>query len=495
MDDFFVGIDLGSTNIKAALYRGETLSRTAFCSRHMEYLRQDRKVEFDCDAVINTMMEMLREIGVNAPPGSIKNITLTGQAESLILLDKNYSPIRRAISWMDERSAAESTGFSEYFSSDEIYRVTGQKAVIPTWPASKILSISLDENESFAKTAFYVLLKDYAAYKLTGVLAADKSIATFSLYFDIYRGCYWKEMLDFCGIKPSQLPPLIEPCTILGGIDPALNLGVAYSQTQVNTGTLDHFAGMIGSGNIAPGALSESCGTVMVMASLVALPLSGKETTALHYGPFPETMVFLQVAESGGICLEWFKNNFLPALSFSELDAEILKMESGKNKNLIFLPYMAGVNAPEFDRDTCGVFFGLRAETGVFDMALAVMEGVAFLLSKNLDDMRKSGLDFSHLICTGGAAKSDLWSQIKADICGCEILIPEDSETACRGAAIIGAVSIGSFADYREAVKKCVGIKKQFVPNQKNASVYKEKKAGFNALYKAMLETILILKE
>jgi xylulokinase len=490
-DDYFAAIDLGTTNIKAALYRGETLSLVASCSRPMEYFRQDKKVEFNCDDVIHKMMEMLWELGANAPPGSVKNITLTGQAESLVLLDGNYKPIRRAISWMDERSAAESTGFSEYFSPDEIYRVTGQKAVITTWPASKIVSISLDDEESFTKTAFYVLLKDYAVYKLTGILAADKSIATFSLYFDIFHGCYWKEMLNFCGIKPSQLPPLVEPCTIIGGLDPAIDIGAAYSQAQVNTGTLDHFAGMIGSGNIAPGALSESCGTVMVMASMIRLPISGKETMALHYGPFPETMVFLQVAESGGICLEWFKNNFLPDLSFSELDDKVLK--TGKEKNLLFLPYMAGVNAPEFDREACGVFFGLRAETGVFDMARAVMEGVAFLLNKNLDDMRNSGLDFSHLICTGGAAKSDLWSQIKADICNCEILIPEDSETACRGAAIIGAVTGGSFTNYEEAVKKCVKMKKQFVP--KNCSIYKAKKAGFNALYKSMLNTISVLKE
>ncbi|MDR0286808.1 MAG: hypothetical protein LBI03_03740, partial [Clostridiales bacterium] len=369
--------------------------------------------------------------------------------------------------------------------------VTGQKAVIPTWPATKILYLSRTEPEVFEKTAFFVLLKDYAAYKLSGVIAADKSIATFSLYFDVFRGCYWNKMLGLCGIKPGQLPPLVEPCTILGGLDPALNLSNAFSLTQLNTGTLDHFAGMIGSGNINPGVLSESCGTVMAMATMVRLPLSGKETTALHYGPFPGTIVHLPVAESGGVCLEWFRNNFLPNLSFAELDAGIKKTGDSINKNLLFLPYLVGVNAPEFDSEACGVFFGLRSDTGVFEMAKAVMEGVAFLLDKNLDEMRRSGINFSHIICTGGAAKSDLWSQIKADICGCEILIPEDSETACRGAAIIGAVSSGFFSGYEEAVKQCVKIKKRFVPE--DTLVYQAKKAGFNTLYRAMLDTVSVM--
>jgi len=212
-------------------------------------------------------------------------------------------------------------------------------------------------------------------------------------------------MLNFCRIKSSQLPPLVEPCTVLGRIDQALDLGAAFSEARVNTGTLDHFAGMIGSGNITPGALSESCGTVMAMAAMVKLPLSGKVTTALHYGPFPETMVLLPVAESGGICLEWFRNNFLPGISFDEINAGILKLENKHTKNLIFLPYLAGVNAPEFDPEACGIFFGLRSETSVFELAKAVMEGVAFLLDKNLEEMRNADLDFSHIVCTGGAGR------------------------------------------------------------------------------------------
>ena len=496
MKNFHASLDLGSTNIKAALYAGESLSIAAGCSRPMEYFREGNRVEFDADSVIKTMFEMLCELGGKVPGGSIKTITLTGQAESLILLDKNFKPLRRAISWMDERSLTECGVLAQKFSAEEIYNVTGQKAIIPTWPATKIIHLFETEPECIAKTAFFVLLKDYVAWKLSGVFAADKSIATFSLYFDIFRGSYWEKMLDACGIRAAQLPLLIEPCTVMGSINPALNLGAAWSQARVNTGTLDHFAGMIGSGNIAPGALSESTGTVMAMAAM--LPLSGgdcakpssfsaKENAALHYGPFPRTLVLLPVAESGGICLELFRNNFLPGRSFEEINKGILEHADEKNNRLIFLPYLAGVNAPEYDRDACGIFYGLRSETNVYDMAKAVMEGVAMLLDRNLAAMRGTGLDFSRIICTGGAAKSDLWCRIKADVCGCEVLVPEDSETACRGAAIIGAVSCGDFCNYEEAVKNCVKIKKQFLPQ--DIAAYRDKKAGFEILYKAMLET------
>jgi xylulokinase len=330
------------------------------------------------------------------------------------------------------------------------------------------------------------MLKDYVAYRLCGVLAADKSIATFSMYFDIHRGCYWQAMLDACGIRKEQLPPLVEPCTTLGVLDGGLNLGDNFAGTSLNTGVLDHFAGMIGNGNVEPGGISESTGTVLAMATMARTPLSGKETAALHYGPFPGTVVLLPVAESGGICLEWFKNHFLADLSYGELDARVGGRRPG---NLLFLPYLAGVNAPEFNPHACGVFFGLRVETDAIDMARAVMEGVAFLLEKNLAEMRCGGLEFSHIISTGGAAKSDIWSQIKADICGLEVRIPTESEAACFGAALIAAVSNGDFSSYKEAALACIRMAKSFSPGESSA-LYRAKKEGFETLYHGMLKTV-----
>jgi xylulokinase len=488
----YIGIDLGSTNIKAGLYgMGNGLERIALLGCPLEYKREGRIVEFNADAVFDTVLNLLCELGKTVVEKNlaIREITLTGQAESLILLGADGKPLRPAISWMDERSGAECREIAAAVTSEEYYCITGQKGVYPTWPATKILHLTRNESGVIAKTKTFVLLKDYIAYRLSGRLAADKSIATFSSYFDIHKGEYWKKMMDICGIREEQLPPLVEPLSVLGELSANPALGPAFAGALVNTGTLDHFAGMIGNGIVTPGALSESTGTVLGMSALVKLPLSGKETAALHYGPFPGTMVLLPVVESGGVCLEWFKGRFFPELSFAELDERIAKCRCEK---LLFLPYLTGVNAPEYDRDVCGVFFGLRSEITAEEMARAVMEGAALILDKNLVYMRRGGLEFTHIVSTGGAAKSDLWSQIKADICGVEIRIPLESEAACFGAGIIGAVHCGEFAGYEDAAKKCVRISKRFFPTEDPAviSSRKTKKAGFAALYEAMTETV-----
>ena len=110
------------------------------------------------------------------------------------------------------------------------------------------------------------------------------------------------------------------------------------------------------------------------------------------------------------------------------------------------------------------------------------MEGVAHLLRINIDHIKKAGYSADKIISTGGGARSDLWSQMKADITGHEVIIPSNEEAACLGAAMIGALSEGVFSTYKDAISHCVSLKKQFKPQ--NEEVYKKKHALFQKLYK-----------
>lgn len=477
----YVAIDLGSTNIKAALYDNK-LKKVAIRSSKVAYDRKGKHIEFDADEYFNLVVSLLKELGKTDL--EVHSIVLTGQAESLVLLGKDGKPLRKAISWMDERSEEECRELSEIFDQEICYAVTGQKNIIPTWPATKILHLSKHEPDTIARTSFFVMIKDYIAFRLTGKLVSDKSIATFTFYFNIHTEKYWDAMLKACNIAPEQLPPLADPGTVLGIVTHDLSREPAYRNTLLNIGTLDHFAGMIGTGNIHPGTVSESTGTVLGIAAMAKLPLTGKETATLHYGPFPGSYVFMQVAESGGVCLEWFRSRFMKNLSFKDIDD--LAAERGCPNSMIFLPYIVGVNAPEFNEHARGVFYGIHAEHDAVDFACAVMEGVAILLDRNIAEMRKNGIAFDRIISTGGGAKSDLWSQMKADITGLTVEIPADNEAACLGAVIMGAVNDGLFSSYKEAVESAVTIRKKFRP--RSIETYSVKKAGFNVLYRALFE-------
>ena len=253
------------------------------------------------------------------------------------------------------------------------------------------------------------------------------------------------------------------------------------TDTQVNVGTLDHFAGMIGTGNIAPGGITLSTGTVMAMATMCGEPTPKSCGNAMHYGFLPNTYVMLPVAESGGVSLEWFRRNCMQA-DYDVMNAELAKREPNE---LLFLPYLVGTNAPEFDAEANGVFWGLRQEHDAIDMAGAVMEGVSYVLRKNCEYIAKNGMKPTGIIATGGGAKSPIWCQLQADITGLPVSIPKEKEAACLGAAMIAAVHGGKYADYTAAVADCVAMLKSYEPNP---TAHLEKKyRRFCALYQAAL--------
>lgn len=483
----YIGIDLGSTNIKAAVY-DENFSCLAEESHPMEYLCSGGFVEFDPEAFFDGLVSILQKL-LKKPEidrNRLRSIGLTGQAETLVVLGEDGRPLMNAISWMDERSKEECVEIEARFSKEEYQGITGQQAVLPTWPATKILWIQRHRSEVFERATCYMLLKDYVVYRLTGKKISDCSVATFSFYFDIYRKCYWKEMLEVIGLREEQLPLVAEPCTDMGRLKEEICVKTGLPPSvSVNIGTLDHFAGMVGTGNIEPGGISLSTGTVMALA-VQALDVSRAAGSgiAMHYGFLPDTYIMLPVAESGGVSLEWFRKTCMPGADYKSLNEELLKRKLPNG--LIFLPYLTGTNAPEFDEAACGLFYGLRARCDVYDMAAAVMEGVAFVLRKNCDLIQASGTEIQYIIATGGGAKSSVWCQMQADITGVPVVIPREKEAACLGAAVIGAVGAGAYASYHEAAALANGIVMRYEP--KNSKNYEKKYEKFCALYRAMLD-------
>ncbi len=479
----YIGVDLGSTNIKAAIYDGEfrLVDRQ---SRPVRYIRENGFVEFDAYTyfldLISLLGDMVRTNGIEC----IREIAFTGQAESLVVVGKDGKPLMNAISWMDERSTAECEELGKQFDAATCESVTGQMAVLPTWPATKILWLKRNRPEIYENAETYMLLKDYIVFCLTGKKLADMSIATFSFYFDIYNKVYWQDMLSAIGISERQLPALAEPCAVAGTLLPEIagHTGMQI-QTKVNIGTLDHFAGMIGTGNIRPGGITLSTGTVMALAAMCGQPAPKNCGIAMHYGFLPDTHVMLPVAESGGVSLEWFRRSCMPGMDYDEMN-EVLSTR--QPNELLFLPYLVGTNAPEFDTEANGVFWGLRQEHDAYDMAGAVMEGVSFVLRKNCDYIAKNGVKPTSIIATGGGAKSPIWCQMQADITGLPVEIPGEKEAACLGCAMIAAVSDGCFESYDAAVSACVTMEKRYEPNPSERTERKYRR--FCALYNAALE-------
>ena len=476
----FLGIDLGTTNLKAALY-DENLRLLDSESFPVPYARENGFVEFDVDACFENLLDMLAALFRRRGITRLQAMALTGQAETLVLLDEHDRAIGNAISWMDERSQSECAQLGGRFSPEAVEGVTGQLSILPTWPATKLMWLRRNRPDDFRRAKAFVLLKDYIVLRLTGRLMADMSIATFSLWFDIYHKRYWPEMLEALDIDESRLAALSEPCAIAGELLPGLSARLGLEPgALVNAGTLDHFAGMIGTGATKMGRLTLSTGTVMALAALSAEPAPRRSGIAMHYGFLPDTHVMLPVVESGGVSLEWFKRCCLPGTGYDALnDALARRGDSG----LLFLPNIVGTNAPDFDQDATGVFWGLRQHHDAIDMAGAVMEGVSFVLRENCEALTAVGTAVSEIIATGGGAKSPVWCQLHADCTGVPVSVPAEKDAACLGAAIIAAACAGRFESYEAAAKDCIRMERTYAPGDRRDEKYRR----FRRLYRACL--------
>lgn len=475
-----VAVDLGTTNIKAAAYT-ESLQRVALVQKGVVYRRTENQVEFDAEDYFETVFNMICGVAKAAIPAEKKerlHIVLTGQAESFVLLDRHMAPLGNAVSWMDMRAGAECVSIREHFPEQSGFEITGEPAPSPAWPAAKLLWFRRNAPELFAKIRYVLLVKDYVQYRLTGALAGEVSTRGFTYFFDINKKTYWAEMLQFCSISESQLPPLVPCGTVLGEIRPSLCRRIPRcAGAVVNAGALDHFAGAAGMGITGPGIAGESAGTVLSLTAFVKKP-DYHLPTSYHLGLIPDRYMLFSCCDNGGICYDWFKANFVPDMGFAEIEQ---RLKLGKvEQDLLFFPYIAGTNAPDFEVAGAGIFCGFDFRHDRIDFARAVMESTGFLLRRNIQAIRERGDRLERLISSGGGAASPFWCQLKADICGITIEVPEETEMVCRGAAMVGLVAEGIFPSLEQASES--GPLKTVLYHPESRGQYEKKYSEFERL-------------
>jgi len=489
MEKYILSLDLGTTLLKLGLFN---TNLKEICSHSVEYKLDisSRFIEFDADdywyKCKKGILDLISKSKINQ--SRIESISLSSQAETLVVLDKNGKPLRKAISWLDSRSTEECNILKNNFKINRGYRITGQPDIITTWPVTKILWLKRNEKKTFDKANKYLLLKDYIIYKFTGNFISEFTIYNFSYYFDIIKKSYWEEILKFIDIDIGQLPKLIEPGSRAGNLltNNLRELGLS-SDIHLNVGALDHMAGMIGVGNIKKDIVSETTGTVLAICTMLDKPLFSKYKIPCHYNAIKDTYILLQTCESGGISLEWFKRNFYENKDYNYINKRISNISKGSN-GLIFLPYLTGVNSPELNPNAKGGFYGLTISHNKDHFARSIMEGIAYLIKKNLDYLKKLNVNTKKIISLGGGSKSDEWNQIKADVIGKEIIVTKQDDPSLLGAAILSSVELGSFSNIRAAVDNTVEIKKKYV-SHKNFNYEKQYKKFFT-LYK-ILEQLL----
>ena len=153
---------------------------------------------------------------------------------------------------------------------------------------------------------------------------------------------------------------------------------------------------------------------------------------------------------------------------------------------MIFLPYMSGERSPIWNPNAQGVFYGVDFSKTRAHMIRACMEGVAFSLRHNCQVAAEAGAPVERLFSMGGAANSLVWTQIKADVTGYPIDVPNTSSATTLGAVIVAGVGTGVYPSYESAVRQTVQFKRHHEPNAANAGVYGRSYERYLEIYRSL---------
>ncbi|MFS8580481.1 MAG: carbohydrate kinase, partial [Novibacillus thermophilus] len=195
----------------------------------------------------------------------------------------------------------------------------------------------------------------------------------------------------------------------------------------------------------------------------------------------------------GGGALRWFREEFGEGVSFDELTKLAEPIPEGSD-GVVFLPYLAGERSPLWNPKAKAVFYGFSFKETKGHAVRAVLEGVVFSVYHNLLVAQEAGVDIEKLDihAMGGAANSELWIQMYADVTGCPIQVPSSDTATTLGAALLAGVGVGVYGDFEEAVDRTVTIRRRHEPDRKRRKRYEPSLETYLRLSKLLNENMFV---
>jgi xylulokinase len=493
LKDLLLGIDIGTTGTKSAVFTfsGKLLSsgQSDYGMYHEHPGWAEQNPEDWWDAVRAATRKSVSE--VREGPERIAGIAVSSQAPTLLPLDRSGKVVRPALIWMDRRSESEAQELRRICGEGVIERVTGNRPD-PFYVASKILWYRTHEPERFAKTALFVQANGYINYRLTGLHSMDNVHAALLQLRDYDTGEWSNDLCGCCGIEPAKFPPVYHSHHVFGEVTrkAAEETGLLHG-TPVMAGTVDGAAAALEAGASGSGTAAEMTGT----STVLIIPADRKVTEPVFIAMphcIPEKYLLLGAMAASGVCLRWFRDRFgtagLSAGSGDKTDAyDLLTGEASLIRpgsgGVIFLPYMMGERSPIWHTNARGVFFGLNLSTDRGTMVRSILEGTAFALLHNVETARRAGIKLEEIRSVGGGTRSELWNQIKADVLGIPILLPETSVGAAFGDAMLAGIGLDIYKDIEEALRTMVKIRARYEPDSLNHHLYRKLYSVFRNIY------------
>ncbi len=422
----FLGLDLGTTNVKAVVVdgRGKVLAHGS--APVGIYHVGDGGVEQDIEEIWSAALSAIKEAGRACDLSGVRAVGVSAQGGALQIVDGRYRPVGPVVSWLDDRGKPFNAEIGKRLGPDWFAAHTGHGS--SGIGVGMILRLRREQPKTLAAPNRIGFVGDVIVERLCGRPAHDATSLSIALLYNPNLRTADPDLLAELAITEARLPdrlPAHEAAAHLRA-DAAKRTGLKVG-IPVSPAVHDQYAAALGSGAVRVGDVMFGAGTAWVLLAATApgpgctLPVIPSAFACTHVADGLYGQMLSMV--NGGSAYAWARRLMgLERASAGELDAMVAGIPAG----------CEGVRCRPLLASEGGRLEGLRLAHGPAHVLRAVVEGLALELARTL-----RVLSADRLVMCGGAAESATTPQIVADATGLPVDCVTEGAVSAHGAAVI----------------------------------------------------------
>ena len=433
----FLGLDLGTTNIKAVLVDpgGRVVARNSVpveCA-----YTSGGGVEQDIEAIWPATLEALLELGAAGERSRVRAVGVSAQGGALQITGGDGRPVGPVISWMDGRGREFNEALTRELGRGWFVRHVGHGR--SNVAIGQLLRLRAESPELLAAPNRVGFVGDVIVSRLCGRAAHDATSLSIAFLYNPSLRDADPGLLERLGITADQLPALLPVQTSAGGLldDVAAKTSLPAG-IPVSAAVHDQYAAALGSGSVHAGDVMFGAGTAWVLLAATGRlmePVIGGAFVCTHIvdGLYGQMLSMV----NGGSVFAWAATCLgLAGRSRDELDAMMASVAPG-SEGLRLRPTMTAGGGEGLPPGTRGCLSGLELSHEPRHILRAATEGLAAELARYVRFLTDGGVGVKRLVMTGAAAASSVTPQIVADVTGLPLVCAAESEMSAFGAAVI----------------------------------------------------------
>lgn len=471
---YLLGLDIGSSSVKASLVNSDTgecvasefypKTEAPIIAHKAGWAEQDPQMWWDNMKL--ALSKVMKDSG--AKGDEIAAIGISYQMHGLVCVDKDLNVVRNSIIWCDSRAvpygekACQEIGEEKCLS--HLLNSPGN------FTACKLAWVKENEPENYSRIYKIMLPGDYIAMRLSGIVNTTIEGLSECMLWDFKEKKPAKFLLDYFGIDESLLPDLTPTFGIQCRVSAkaAQELGLKEG-TPVSYRAGDQPNNALSLNVFNPGEIASTAGTSGVVYGIsgkVEYDPKSRVNTFAHVNYTPElTRLGIMACINGtGILNAWMRRTIAPeGCSYAQMNELMAEVPIGSD-GVTIIPFGNGAERVLQNKEVgCSIHGVNFNKHGKAHLMRAAQEGIVFSFCYGMDIMKGMGMELNKI--HAGQANmflSDIFRNTLASTSGATIELYETDGAA--GAAKGAGIGCGIYKDNNEAfssLKKLAVIEPQ----------------------------------